>query len=187
MRRSVLGTVLLVALALVTASSTAGAQTPAPNQIVVHAAFGAGAPPATGNLAVHVLCANEGGSPVVTVVDQTVTLSAPWDPVAVEVPVLESGGSSTFVGCEVMAIVSPGGGEPVGYTYACSVADPGTPPPPDAPVAGGCGPLRSRVDAFFPATVSGATYDVTVTVLRASPAPTETAPVAVAAAPLFTG
>jgi hypothetical protein len=162
----------------------AGAQV-ADNQIVVHAQFGNGTPGPDAVLEVHVECANEGGGPVVTVVDQTATMAAPWDPITFEIPVLEAGGTSTFVGCEVTPTWNISGLPMV----SCAVRDAGSPPPDPSPPSG-CGGLRTRVDAFFPVTVRGAVYDVTAQLLLPTAPPSDVAagaPAAIDAAPVLTG
>jgi hypothetical protein len=179
MRRSMRGGVLLlVAVALLAAGpSSAEAQTPAPNHIVVYATFGNGEPPPGASLTIHVGCEQLG-------VDETATMSAPWDPVSFAIPVLAAGGPNTYAGCLVSGQWADIDGFP---EITCGVAEPGSPPP-DPPPPSGCG-ANSRntfTDLMFAETVSGAVYDVVFTILLAptSPAP---APDAVAAAPTFTG
>ncbi len=194
MRRSARRTILvlsLVAAALGATPLAAHGQTPAVNKIVVYATFANGSPPPGASITVHVGCANEGGSPVVDVVDETKTVSAPFDPITFDIPVLETGGPNTFVGCEVYETTST---DLFGLVYySCGVADPGTPPPDPSPPSG-CGSQRVRVDAFFPVTVSGAVYNVIIQTLLAThdqptpaPAPAPAPAPEIVSAPTFTG
>jgi hypothetical protein len=174
------------AAALARAPSTAVAQAEAVNQIVVYATFGNGSPPADSWMTVHVVCAAEGSSNEnATVVDQTATFSPPFDPITFEVPVLAAGGPNTYVGCEVTRVQSSNlFGLPLD---TCWVTEPGTPPP-DPPQPSGCIALRSEVQAFFPATVSGAVSVVNfITLFAPTETPATTAAPAVVSAPAFTG
>ena len=185
MPRRATRSLLVVGAALVALAAPlpARAETSAVNQIVVNASFGNGAPPSGASLLVRVFCGNIGGDPVGTVVDETEPMSAPFDPITFDIPVLATGATGAYVGCEVSATQS-GGLFGLPY-YSCGVLVPGTPSSdPAAPT--GCGSQVERVDAFFPATVSGAVYDVTIlTLLADQPAPAP-AP-EVVSAPVFTG
>ena len=172
-----------LAATLATTPLSARAESPVMNRIVVHAAFANGSPPDDATITVHVSCANEGGDPVVPVLSQSETFSGPaYDPITYYVPVLEAGGSSTFVGCEVAVTQSNVSGI---VNYTCGVTDPGTPPPDPSPPSG-CGSQRVRIDAFFPVTVSGAVYDATVVTLLADQ-PVPAAAPEIVSAPTFTG
>ncbi len=184
MRRRATETLLalcVVAAAIAAMPLSARADTAAVNQIVVNVSFGNGSPPLGGSLVVHALCGNNGGDPVGTVVDQTQTMSSPFDPITFDIPVLEAGGEGAYVGCELSALQAGGlFGIPL---YSCGVVEAGTPSSdPAAPT--GCGSQVERVDAFFPATVSGAVYGMGIlTLLADQPAPAPE----IVSAPMFTG
>jgi hypothetical protein len=189
MRRRAMRSLLVLSLVVAATAAmplTAHGQTPAVNRIVVYATFGNSAPGPDASLVVHVSCANEGGQAVVDVFDETATMSAPWAPTSFDIPVLDDGGSNTFVGCTIS-------GQWVNVTgypeITCGVADPGTPPPDPSPPSG-CGALsrNTYTDAFFAETVSGAVYNVNFIMLLADQlAPVPTPAPEIVSAPIFTG
>jgi hypothetical protein len=169
---------LIAASVLIAGSGPGSAQTPPGNQVVINAQFQNGPAPDDEVLSVRVVCANQGGETVETVVDETVTFDAQFDPITIDVPFLA--GPATFVGCEVHATATSA--TPALISYHCAVRTPGTHEPSD-PAPFGCNALRPRVDVFFPAMVSGAVVDVTVLSLLSPPPPSSV----IVLAPNFTG